>query len=246
MTRGKTLFTDVTPHEIQYMTTDPGEVTGGFCGTLKNTGKYFFLKHWRSTVMARHDLLLLTDAEKIAIKIHVTNYEHYNPDAGKTAYDVPTIMSIIFQTMRPNARFNVFNDFGTVKDVTMASCNNNVVDWISRMKMKRINIKLKIPGAYNDDKFLMDVYVGALLAKCKTFTNELQSQRRKWLIGTLPNSGRIDTTKSMIQIYSNLIEDGAWKKYLAETDQIVSLTTLVHEIQGTLKSNIIALAKKFE
>ena len=34
------------------------------------------------------------------------------------------------------------------------------------------------------------------------------------------------------------------KKYLVETDQIVALTTLVHEIKGTLKSNTISLATK--
>ena len=58
-----------------------------------------------------------------------------------------------------------------MKDVTLASCDNNVVEWISKMEMKRINIELKIPGAYNDDQFLMDVYAGAILDKCKTFTN---------------------------------------------------------------------------
>ena len=114
------------------------------------------------------------------------------------------------------------------------------------MKMKRINIKLKIPGAYDNEKFLMDIYAGALLAKCRTFTNEIQSQKQKWLLGTLTNSGRIDTTNLMIHLYSNLIEYGKWKKDLVETDQIVSLTTLVHEIQGTLRSNTITLSTKDE
>ena len=50
----------------------------------------------------------------------------------------------------------------------------------------------------------------------------------------------------MIQLYSNRIEDVTWKKDLAETDQIVALTTLVHEMQGTLKSNAISLATKAE
>ena len=114
------------------------------------------------------------------------------------------------------------------------------------MFMKRINIELKIPGAYDDDQLLMDMYAGSLLAKWKTFTNEIQSQKQKWLLGTLPNSGRINTTNSIIQLYFNLIEDGTWKKYLAETDQIVALTTLVHEMQVTLKSNNIDLATKAE
>ena len=92
----------------------------------------------------------------------------------------------------------------------------------------------------------MEIYAGALLEKCKTFTNEIQSQKQKWLLETLPNLGRIDTTNFMIQIYSNLIEDVTWKKYFEETDQIVALTTLVHEMQGTLKSNTISLVTKAE
>ena len=83
------------------------------------------------------------------------------------------------------------------------------------MEMKCINIKLKIPGAYGDDQFLIDIYAGALLEKCKIFTNEIQYQKQKWLLGTLPNSVYINTNKSMIQLYSNLIEDGTCKKILA-------------------------------
>ena len=86
--------------------------------------------------MDNHDLLFLTDTAKRAIKTHVTTYEHYNPETGETAYNGPTILSIIFQTMPLNGRVNVFNEIGTMKDVTLASCNNNVVEWISKMEMK--------------------------------------------------------------------------------------------------------------
>ena len=113
----------------------------------------------------------MTDAEKRVINTYVTIYDHYNPYTGETAYDVPTILSIIFQTMRRNVRVDVLNEIGTMKDVTLASFNNNVIEWISRMEMKRINIELKIPGAYEDDQFLVDVYAGSLLETCKTFTN---------------------------------------------------------------------------
>ena len=81
--------------------------------------------------------------------------------------------------------------------------------------MNRIKIYLKITGAYDDYEFLMEVYSGSIIEKCKTFTNEIQYQKQKWLLGTLTNSGRIDTTNSMIKLYSNLIEDGKRKKYLA-------------------------------
>ena len=146
--------------------------------------------------------------------------------------------------MRLNVRVNVVNEIGSMKDATLASCDNTVVEWVFKMEMKRINIELKIPGAYDDDQFLMEIYAGALLEKCRTFTNEIQSQKQKWLLGTLTNSGRIDTTNSIIQLYFNLIEDGTRKKYLAETDQVVALTTLVHEMQGTIKSNTTAFTTK--
>ena len=76
MTWGDKSFTDVTSHEIQDMTTAHGKVTGGVRGTLNDTGKDLFLKRWRSTIMAHHGLLFLTDAAKRAIKTHVTTYEH--------------------------------------------------------------------------------------------------------------------------------------------------------------------------
>ena len=46
----------------------------------------------------------------------------------QTAYNGPTILSISFQTMRLNVRVNVFNEIGTMKDVTLESCNNNAVE----------------------------------------------------------------------------------------------------------------------
>ena len=205
MTWGDKSFTDVTHHEIQDMTIARGKVTGGVRGILYDTGKDLFLKRWRSIMMYHHALLLFTDAAKRAVKTHVTTYEHYNPDTVETAYDGPTILSIIFQTIRLNVRVNVFNKIGTMTDVTLASYDDNVVEWITKMEMNQININLRIPGAYENDQFLTDIYSGALLEKCKTFTNEIQYQKHKWLLGALPNSGHINTTNSMIQIYSNII-----------------------------------------
>ena len=70
------------------------------------------------------------------------------------------------------------------------------------MERKRINIELNIPGAYDNNQFLIEIYQGALEAKCKTFTTEVQSMKQKWLLGTYANT----------QIYSNLVGDGTWKK----------------------------------
>ena len=110
------------------MTTAHGEVSDGVCGTLNDIGKALFLKRWRSTMMVHRALLFLTDASKLSTKTHVTTYENYNPDTGEMAYNGPTILSIIFQMMHPNVQVNVFNKIGTMKDVTLESCDNNVVE----------------------------------------------------------------------------------------------------------------------
>ena len=54
MTWGDKTFTDVTPHEIQDMTTDCGEVTAGVRVTLNDEGKELFLNRWRSAMLAHH------------------------------------------------------------------------------------------------------------------------------------------------------------------------------------------------
>ena len=112
------------------------------------------------------------------------------------------------------------------------------------MEMKRINIELKIPGSYDNNQFLMDIYQGALEAKFKTFTTEVQSMKRKWLLGTLPTPGRIDTTHCVTQIYSNLVEGGTWKKEFTDMDQIVALTTLVSQMKASISKNTIALTTR--
>ena len=143
--------------------------------------------------------------------------------------------------MRPNVRINAFREIDSMKDVTLASSNNNVVEWISKMEMRRINIELKIPGAYGNNQFLMDIYQGALEAKCKTFTTEVQSMKHKLLLGTLPNPGCIDTTHAVILLYSNLVKDGTWKKEFTDTDQILALTTLVSQMKASIAKNTIDL-----
>ena len=55
--------------------------------------------------------------------------------------------------------------------------------------------------------------------------------KQKWLLGTYANT----------QIYSNLVEDGTWKKEFTDTDQIVALTTLVSQMKFSIAKNNIAL-----
>ena len=75
MTWGGKNFTDVTPHEIQDMTTYRGEVTAGVRGTLNDKGKALFLNRWRSSMLAHHCLAHFTKGGRRTIKTHVDSYE---------------------------------------------------------------------------------------------------------------------------------------------------------------------------
>ena len=119
-------------------------------------------------MLTHHCLAHLTEGGRKTIKTHVDSYKYFNAITGEIDYDGPTVLVLILRTMRPNVCVNVFREIASMKYVTLASCNNNVVEWISQMEMKRINIELKIPGAYDNNQFLMDIYQGALEAKCKT------------------------------------------------------------------------------
>ena len=112
------------------------------------------------------------------------------------------------------------------------------------MEMKRINIKLKIPVVYDDNQFMMDIYQGELEAKCKTFTTEVKSMKKKWLLVTFPNPVHIDTIHTVTQIYSNLVEDGTWKNEFTDTYKIVALTTLVYKMKASIAKNTIALTNQ--
>ena len=163
-------------------------------------------------MLAHHCLAHLTEGGQITIKTYVNSYEYFNDTTGQTAYDGPTVLALIIRTMRPNVRVIVFRKIASMKDFTLESCNKNVVEWISQMEIKRINIEFKISGTYDDNQFLMGIYQGALDSKCNTLTTEVQSMKQKWLLGTLLNPVLIGTTHAVTKLYSNLVKDGNWKK----------------------------------
>ena len=130
-------------------------------------------------MISHHCIAHLTKGRRRTIKTHVDSYEYFNATTGETSYYGTTVLALILHTMCPNVCVNVFCEISSIKYVTLASCNNNVVEWIYKMEMKRINIEPKIPEYYYDNQLLMEIYQGALKAKCKTFTTEVQSMKQK-------------------------------------------------------------------
>ena len=74
-----------------------------------------------------------------------------------------------------------------MKHVTLANCNNKTVEWISKVEMRRINIEIKIPGAYKNDQFLMDVNAGAILENAKHSQMKSNLRSKNGLLEHFPN-----------------------------------------------------------
>ena len=110
------------------------------------------------------------------------------------------------------------------------------------MEFKRATIALKIPGAYDDDQFMMDIFQGVLQAKCKTFVSQVQLMKQRWLLRNSDNLTKDILVSHLVQYYSNMVEDGTWKKEFVETDQIIALTTMVNDLKTKITNNTVALS----
>ena len=243
-TWGDRTWNDVVPHEIQDLSNARGEVENGVRGDLNAQGKLVFIKRWRSRMLATHALKSLTPEAVKSLQTNQGVYEWYHPISGETAEDGLTVMAIILQKMRPNVKINVFNEISKIKRLDLSAHGGNITAWSSAMEAKRATIELKIPGAYDDDQFMMDILQGALQAKCKTFVSQVQSMKQRWLLGNPDNLTKDTLVSNLVQYYSNMVEDGTWKKEFEETDQIIALTTLVNDLQKNMARNTIALATK--
>ena len=91
-------------------------------------------------MLTHHYLAHLTEGGRQTIKTIVDFYDYFNATTGETAYYGPTFLELILCTMRPNVRVNMLHEIASMKDVTLASFNNNVVEWISHMEIKHIYI----------------------------------------------------------------------------------------------------------
>ena len=107
-------------------------------------------------------------------------------------------------------------------------------------------IEVKLPGAYHQDQYIIDVFDGALTAKCKTFLSEVSSMKLKWARGNPIGWTMKEIVHKISSLYTNLDSDGTWARELDETDQIVALTPQVMTMQKELERTTVALATSME
>jgi len=143
-----------------------GEVTGG---RLNDLGKKLFMWHKRMAWLGHHCLTLLTIEVRAMIMVRKQMmYTWYDPESGETIKDGLIILFLILQKIRPNVRINVFNEISKLKELKPKQFNFNIVQWLSELKAKRLSIELKIPGAYHNNQFIMDIFVGVQETPCKS------------------------------------------------------------------------------
>ena len=90
------------------------------------------------------------------------------------------------------------------------------------MELKQAEIKLRSPGSYRVDQFILDISNGALECKYKTFLSQPQAMKQKWLIcdPIATNWTRKSITATITRYYNNMSED-----------QVIALATRVETLE---------------
>ena len=109
-----------------------------------------------------------------------------------------------------------------------------MIAWSSWMQLTRIDIEKKIPKVYQEDQFLLDFFNSAIDVPCKTFKSEVVSMKNRFLLGNPDKWSEDYIITTILQHFTNMDNDKVWQKELAETDQIIALTTKVDNLQSAL------------
>ena len=113
------------------------------------------------------------------------------------------------------------------------------------MESKRIAIEQKAPGSYHESQFIMDYFDASLTIEAKSFKDEVNIIRNRYLRG---NQDRWDASYiwgEIIKTYNNMSEDGTWKREIGKKDVLIALITKVAELQAKLANQdkrVVALA----
>jgi len=225
-----------------------GEVNAGVRGDLNETGKLMLMRRWKATILAHQLLESLTPKARLAIEVHKNQFEWYDELSGETNYDGLTIAHLILEKLRSNAKINIFNELAKVKKIKPADYQFDITEWESNMEAGRNLVELKCPGAYHEDQYILDLFHGASTTPCKTYSSQIETMKQNWLLGI---SGTESWTKDtisaqLVQIYTNMTQDGTWQRELSETNQIIALTTQIREMEKRFEQTTNAFATATE
>ena len=217
-----------------------GELTQ-HAANLTAAGKQMMHKRFLSACLGHQCLQMIGEDGRKMLKVMKHKYEWFNDETGEICYDGLMILFLILQRMRPSVIVSAFNEIKKMKTIVPGQFGHNISKWDTAMESGRITIELKAPGQYTSDQYMNDYLQAALEVPCKSFKREVGSIKTTWQLGTDVSLDRDRIRHLTTQMYINFENDGTWKAELAESSQIIALSTKIDQLENRL-TNTIALA----
>jgi len=151
----------------------------GTAAVLTKSGKKKFMERWKSTILAHHDMALLTPDGQASIKIWENAYQWIDPFSDEIVVDGRSLLNEALKLMRPDVQTNVHAELAKIKAIKPVDHGYNVVKWHSAMESKRIAIEQKVPGSYHESQFIMDYLDASLTIEAKSFKAEVNILRNR-------------------------------------------------------------------
>ena len=240
MTFGNRTFT-VTPDASKDLVT-PSQARGEVnAANLTIAGKKLMLQRFQSTILAAHCLKLVGKPGRDSLRIHRNKYEWQHPDTGELVQDGLMILFLILKRMRPSVMISVHTEISKMREILPTKFGYDISNWNTAMEAARIQIELKVAGAYSDQAYMFDYLTMAAETPCKSFAAEVGSLKTKWQLGTDATLTPEHIRNTIEQMYTNYVADGTWKRELEESSQVIALATKIDHLEKQLQ-NTVALA----
>jgi hypothetical protein len=231
---GDESFTVQMPQEIRQMT-----IANGLAMTPTNLkpspmGEVLQLQRMHSKFMAHQLMSLLNPTARQTVEQLKKLYTWVTPDGKEEEMDGLTILAIILNRIRPHYKVDMYLEIDKLKKETLEQHGNQIDLYFDSVRLHMLGIMQKNPAAYTDDQFVRDIFKelkGEQLPSA--FRLEFERAEVKWLMNR--ENYTSESLMAEASLFSlNLKSSGGWKIETNKHQQIIALTTQLHEMENKL------------
>ena len=231
---GDKSFTVQMPQEIRQMT-----IANGLAMTPTNLkpspmGEVLQLQRMHLKFMAHQLMSLLNPTARQTVEQLKKLYTWVTPDGKEEEMDGLTILAIILNHIRPHYKVDMYLEIDKLKKETLEQHGNQIDLYFDSVRLHMLGIMQKNPAAYTDDQFVRDIFKelkGEQLPSA--FRLEFERAEVKWLMNR--ENYTSESLMAEASLFSlNLKSSGGWKIETNKHQQIIALTTQLHEMENKL------------